>query len=84
MELFWLYAKVLVNAAAAKGLRESASAGRELNVRNASRAMMVEAGMGLLERCAEWNPRECLVNLPNCYFNVSDVALSPDRCLIGY
>ena len=67
VELFWLYSKVTVNAVAAKGLVES----REMTVRNASRAMAVEAAMGLLERCTQWSPREGLVNLPNCYFNVS-------------
>ncbi len=44
---------------------------RERNVRLASRTMCVEAAVRLLERCTEWRPREELVNLPNCYFNVS-------------
>ncbi len=39
-------------------------------MRNANRTMALEAAVGLLERCTDWNPRDALVNLPNCYFNV--------------
>ena len=35
--------------------------------------MSVDAAVRLLEQCTEWSPREALVNLPNCYFNVSAV-----------
>lgn len=65
--LFWLYAKMSVNAFAVKELADP----RDKMVRDASRAMNAEAAYTLLDSCAQWSPREELVNLPNCYFSVS-------------
>ena len=59
LELSWFFMKTMVNAAPTT---------TELGMWNASKA----AAMTFLQVCENWAPKEELVNLPNCYFQVRE------------
>lgn len=65
INLFWEFARMLVNATSAKSL----SSNPRLSA--ASWAIGVEAAVGFLEKCSKWPQRNELANLPPCYLNVS-------------
>jgi len=67
IDIFWLFARMLVNATTAKILLN----GSNTRLRSASLAYSVEAAIGLLERCSAWDPGDDLTNLPPSYLSVS-------------
>jgi hypothetical protein len=67
INLFWEFARMLVNATSAKSLSANP------RLRAASWAHGVEAAVGFLEKCNAWPNRAELANLPPCYLSVSRV-----------
>lgn len=65
INLFWEFARMLVNATSAKNLAGN------LRLSAASWAIGVEAAVGFLEKCSKWPNRDDLANLPPCYLSVS-------------
>jgi hypothetical protein len=68
LNLFWEFARMLVNATSAKSL------GTNPRLRAASWAHGVEAAIGFLEKCNNWPSRIELANLPPCYLSMITLA----------
>lgn len=66
INLFWEFARMLVNATSAKSL------GGNPRLRAAAWAHGVEAAVGFLEKCNAWPQKEELSSLPPCYLSVSE------------
>ncbi|TXT08708.1 hypothetical protein VHUM_02836 [Vanrija humicola] len=68
VDLFWEFARMLVNATSAKSLSANP------RLRAASWAHGVEAAVGLLEKCSSWPGKDELANLPPCYLSMITLA----------